>query len=77
MTTYKELAQSSTILDVNQKKRYYKYMIIRWRDTQTQKCADGYAKEWLRRFEFKMEYEMSDAVGKALLKLIDEDNIDL
>ena len=47
---------------------YIEYMTLRWQDTEKQKCIDGYAEEWARRFKDGREYVASDQEGRKLIK---------
>lgn len=58
-------------LDLETLTRYVKYMTTRWKDTEEQKCRDGYAMEWAMRFLHKYEYQFSDGIGQSVLKEID------
>lgn len=64
--TYNDVALDCK-LDHGTAQRYVKYMLIRWPDTEAQKCQDGYAHEWALRFKNKDEYNASDFTGKLIL----------
>jgi hypothetical protein len=70
MTTYFEVAKSIG-LENNTLCRYIQYMLMRWKDTENQKCNDGYAIEWAYRFLKEIEYQVSDEEGIEILKQID------
>ena len=72
MKTYNEVAKTVG-LDERTRKRYVNYMTIRWKDTEDQKCKDGYAIEWAERFKNKYEFEASDVFGQAILLTLPEE----
>jgi hypothetical protein len=53
--------------------KYVLYMMTRWWDTEEQKCADGYAKEWAVRFKNRTEWAVSDKAGQAILIRLDKE----
>lgn len=65
-TTYKQIAEE-TGLNPQTATRFIKYMQTRWPEDETQKCADGYAREWAARFANGYEWAASDLHGQALL----------
>lgn len=69
MKTYEEVANYCGLEEIT-KQRFIKYMTIRWSDTESQKCQDGYAIEWANRFKDKREFECSDIFGQAILMQI-------
>lgn len=67
MQTYKEVGIKAGLRD-NQFNLYVDYMNKRWKDSETQKCMDGYAQEWAERFKNNSEWECSDIEGQLVLK---------
>ena len=70
--THEEEADKAK-LDKNTKERYVKYMKERWDDSEEVKCLCGYVEEWAYRFKDKIEYQVSDNIGKAILMKVDEE----
>lgn len=68
--SYEEVGNSCG-LDLETLDLFTRYMRYRWGDTEKQKCADGYAREWALRFLDGIEFEMSDIFGKRALYELD------
>lgn len=67
--TYFDIGKSCGLNGLTLKVFCY-YMYARWRNTEEQKCNDGYAGEWAIRFRDGQEYAMSDCEGRSLLRLV-------
>ena len=65
-TTYRKLG-NYWILDENLREIFIDYMTERWKDTERQKCLDGYAQEWAMRFKNGVAYAYSDTIGQGIL----------
>ena len=46
---------------------YVAYMMERWKNSEQQKCIDGYAREWANRFKNDIAWQCSDTYGKSVL----------
>ena len=71
MSNYKEVAERF-ISKSETRKRYVKYMQIRWADTEERQCKTGYAQEWAERFENGDEVNCSDGIGQGILREMGE-----
>ena len=69
MNTYEEVGKAVG-LDEAKQWLYVEYMKTRWADSEAEKCAVGYAKEWAERFKNNREVECSDSIGQSVLRVL-------
>lgn len=73
MDTYEQVAQHHG-LDEETCRRFLAYMHRRkWTSEEKTQCQTGYASEWAERFKARIEYQASDAEGRAILDLLAEE----
>ena len=55
-------------LDSETKKRFCKYMRLRWANEEETQCKYGYSEEWALRFKHGEEFGASDSEGQYILR---------
>jgi len=70
--TYDEVANDIG-LSGNKRKRFLRYMRMRWSSNERAQCLIGYAYEWAMIFYTGMEWIVSDREGQKVLANVDKE----
>ena len=68
--TYVDIV-NAWIKDFDIRERCLKYLHHRWHDEEKENCLNGFAVDWARKFQNRIEFSTSDSEGRMILNSID------